>query len=185
MKKPEDIIILYKFTRNHDHMLYCSWDMACDRCNCYFSFWATFCPFIALTAQKTKVSKKLKNSLEISSFYTCAPKIMIRWYMVPKKWCTIDGATDRPTDGWMEKVRHRSRCPHLIKGHPPWLGALPQNVLEFRVDTFPNLVKGLLTNLVLKNFWLNILAPIQICQWYIWIQHRSMYIHMYIIYTYY
>ena len=28
-----------KCTRNHDHMLYCSWDMVCDRCNCYFSIW--------------------------------------------------------------------------------------------------------------------------------------------------
>ena len=30
-KNPEDIIILYKYTINHDHMLYCSLDMACDR----------------------------------------------------------------------------------------------------------------------------------------------------------
>ena len=29
----------------HDHMLYCSWDMACDRCSFYFSFWAIFCTF--------------------------------------------------------------------------------------------------------------------------------------------
>ena len=29
-----DIIILYKCTKNHDHILYCSWDMAGDRCNC-------------------------------------------------------------------------------------------------------------------------------------------------------
>ena len=28
-----------------NYMLYCSWDMVCDWCNCYFSFWATFCPF--------------------------------------------------------------------------------------------------------------------------------------------
>ena len=40
--------IVYK---NHDHMLYCSWDMAHDKCNCYFSFRAIFCPFTALTAQ--------------------------------------------------------------------------------------------------------------------------------------
>ena len=31
--------------KNHDHMLYCSWDMACGRCNFYFSFWDIFCPF--------------------------------------------------------------------------------------------------------------------------------------------
>ena len=35
-KTPGDIIILHKCTKNHDHMLYCSWDMACDRCNCCF-----------------------------------------------------------------------------------------------------------------------------------------------------
>ena len=37
-KKPGHIIILQKCTKNQDHMLYCSWDMAHDRCNCYFSF---------------------------------------------------------------------------------------------------------------------------------------------------
>ena len=52
-KTPGDIIILHKCTKNHDHRLYCSWDMASDRCNCYFSFWAIFCPFnhILLTAK--------------------------------------------------------------------------------------------------------------------------------------
>ena len=32
MKKMHgNIIILHKCTKNHDHMLYCSWNMACDR----------------------------------------------------------------------------------------------------------------------------------------------------------
>ena len=60
-KTPGDIIILHKCIKNHDHMLYCSWDMTCDRCNCYFSFWANFCPFTPLTAQKIKISKKEKK----------------------------------------------------------------------------------------------------------------------------
>ena len=55
-KTPRDIIILHKCTKNHDHMLYCSWDIACDIFNCYFSFWATFCPFT-----QPKNSKFLKN----------------------------------------------------------------------------------------------------------------------------
>ena len=46
---PRDIIILHNCTKNHDHMLYCSWDMARDGCN-YFSFWAIFCLFTPLTA---------------------------------------------------------------------------------------------------------------------------------------
>ena len=37
-KNPGDIIILLKCAKNHDHMLYCSWHMACDRTNFYFSF---------------------------------------------------------------------------------------------------------------------------------------------------
>ena len=60
-KTSSDIIILHKCTKNHDHMQYCSWDMACDACNCYFSFWAIFCPFTPLTAQKIKISKKMRH----------------------------------------------------------------------------------------------------------------------------
>ena len=55
------IIILHKCTNNYDHMLCCSWDMACVRCNCYFSFWGIFCPFTPLTAQKIKIKKKKKK----------------------------------------------------------------------------------------------------------------------------
>ena len=48
--------------QNHDHMLYCSWYMAHDRCNCCFSFWAIFCPFTPLTAQKPKFLKNKKST---------------------------------------------------------------------------------------------------------------------------
>ena len=43
--KPGDIIILNVCTKNYDQVLYASWDMVCDRCNCYFSFWTIFSPF--------------------------------------------------------------------------------------------------------------------------------------------
>ena len=36
-KTPGDIIILHKYTKNHDHMLYFSWNMVHHRCN-HFSF---------------------------------------------------------------------------------------------------------------------------------------------------
>ena len=86
----------------------CSWDMVRDRCNCYFSFWASFClltpppPAPTLTVQNMKMSKKLKKKQEISSFYIPVPKIMIICYTVPEKWHmthVIDGWTDRQTDG--------------------------------------------------------------------------------------
>ena len=66
LKKPLEISSFNtKCTKNHD-MSWCSWDTACDRCNCYFSFWAIFCPFTPLPAQKIKISKKKwKQTLEI------------------------------------------------------------------------------------------------------------------------
>ena len=91
-KMPGDIIILDKRTKNHDHMLYCSWDMACDGSNCYFSFWAIFCflLFYPLTAWKLKISKKWKQYPEIALFYTSLPKVMIIRYTVPEIWCVTN-----------------------------------------------------------------------------------------------
>ena len=42
----------------------------------------SFLLFYPLTAQKTKISQKWKIHLEISSFYTSAPKIMIIYYTI-------------------------------------------------------------------------------------------------------
>ena len=50
-----DIIILHKCTKNHNHMLYCSFDMTLNGCNFYFSFWAIFCPFTNLTPRKIRI----------------------------------------------------------------------------------------------------------------------------------
>ena len=49
-KNPGGVIILHMWTKNHDHILYCSWDMEHDGCNIYFSFWDIFCHFSPLTA---------------------------------------------------------------------------------------------------------------------------------------
>ena len=46
-------------------------------------------------AQKIKILKIWNKYLEISSFFTCVPKIMIRLCTVPKIWCTTDGRTHR------------------------------------------------------------------------------------------
>ena len=35
--------------------------MTHDRCKCYFSFWAIFCPFTPLTVQKIKILKKIEK----------------------------------------------------------------------------------------------------------------------------
>ena len=56
------IIILHQCIKNHDHMQYCSWDMASDGCNCYFSFWAIFCPFAPNSPKKSKLQKNEKST---------------------------------------------------------------------------------------------------------------------------
>ena len=85
-KKNSDLINLYQCTENHDYMLYCSWNMVCDWCNCHFSFRAAFCPFTPLTAQKIRITIKWKKYPEISSFCTSVPKIMIICSTVPEIW---------------------------------------------------------------------------------------------------
>ena len=100
-KTPGDIIILHMCTKNYDQMMYGSWDMVRDRCNCYFSFWAIFCPFTLLTAQKIKISKKWKKAPgDIIMLHMCT-KIIISWCTVSEIWWT--------TDRWTEKVTERLR----------------------------------------------------------------------------
>ena len=41
-KIPGDITILHKCIKNHDNMLYCSWDMVYDRCFLFFYFGLLF-----------------------------------------------------------------------------------------------------------------------------------------------
>ena len=49
-----------------------------------------FLPFYPPNSSKNKDLKKRKKPLEISSFYICVPKIMIRWCTVPEIWCVTD-----------------------------------------------------------------------------------------------
>ena len=50
-----------------------------------------FLPFYPPNSSKNQNLKKWKKSLEISSFYTSVPKIMIICYTVPEIWCMTDG----------------------------------------------------------------------------------------------
>ena len=57
--------------------------------NFFLSSWAIFCLFTPLTVQKVKISKNEKKHMEISSFYTIVPTIMIIGY-VPEIWHVTD-----------------------------------------------------------------------------------------------
>ena len=60
-KKPWRYHHFTQVYQNSWYMLYCSWDMVGDGCNCCFSFWTIFCPFTPLTAQKWKFQKNEKK----------------------------------------------------------------------------------------------------------------------------
>ena len=64
-------------------------NMEWKRQNC-LSFLAIFCPFTLLTTPKNKILKKWKILLEISSFYTCEPNIMIIWCTLHEIWSEVD-----------------------------------------------------------------------------------------------
>ena len=62
----KNVIILLMCTKNHNHMMYASWDMECDRQN--FVTLGHFCIFSPQTN----------------------PKMTIIWCMVPEIWSTTD-----------------------------------------------------------------------------------------------
>ena len=116
MKKMPEDIVLHKYTKNHDYMLYCSWDMAHDGCNCCFSFWAIFCLLTPLTAQKLKISKNEKNTWRYHHFTNVHQKLWlddvqllryVAWWMDRQMDGGRDGWTDEWMDIWTEKVTYR------------------------------------------------------------------------------
>ena len=63
-------------------MLYCSWGMVYDGCNCYFWFWAIFCR-PPLTALEMNFSKKMKNEKKKNTWrYHFTQVYQISWYAV-------------------------------------------------------------------------------------------------------
>ena len=105
-----DIIILYKCTETHDHMLYSSLDMACNGYDCYFSFCAIFCPFTPLTAQKIKIKKKMEK----------IPGDIIILHMCAKNYDKMTyGSWDMVCDGWTDRQTDRWKKWHTEVGAPP------------------------------------------------------------------
>ena len=66
-----EISSFYTCTKNHNHIMYGSWDTECDRHN-FLSFWTFFYPFTPLTIQKIKILKKWKKtSADIITLNMC------------------------------------------------------------------------------------------------------------------
>ena len=83
MKKMlEDIIILHLCITNDNHMMYSSWDMECDRIFVTLGHLS----FYHNNNLKNQNFEKMKETMEITSFYTCVPQMTIIWCMVSEKW---------------------------------------------------------------------------------------------------
>ena len=111
---PGDVIILHKCTKNHDHMLYCSLDMAHNECNCYFSFWAIFCfhPPNSPKYQNFKKNEKTTWSHHLTYVYQKLQSDDV-WFLKygPQQ---TDWQTDWQMDWQTEKVTCRGGCPTQI-----------------------------------------------------------------------
>ena len=92
------IIILHQCIKNHDHMQYCSWDMASDGCN-YFSFWAIFCPFAPNSPKKSKFQKNKKSTWRYHFTH------VYQKFWLDDIQFLRNGV--RQTDRWTEKVTQR------------------------------------------------------------------------------
>ena len=56
-----DVIILHTCTKKHNHMMYASWDMECNKHN-FLPFWAIFCLLSPLLTPKIKIWKNCKKT---------------------------------------------------------------------------------------------------------------------------
>ena len=84
-KTPGDILIFHKCTKNHDHMVYCSSDMAFDGCNCYFLILGYFLPFYLPNSPKKNFKKNMKK--------TPGDTIILQQCTVPEIWHVMNVIT--------------------------------------------------------------------------------------------
>ena len=68
IKNAGDIIILHMSTRNHNYSCYSYWDKKWDKVFVILSHFLPFNPHPLPTTQQTKILKKWKKHLEMSSF---------------------------------------------------------------------------------------------------------------------
>ena len=79
-KASGDVIILYKCTKNHDHMMYASWDMEYNQRN-FSSFWVIFYHLTPLLIPKIISWKNLNK--------TWRYKILSHIYDKQRSWCMV------------------------------------------------------------------------------------------------
>ena len=96
-----DIIFLHNPIENYDQMMCGSWDMVCNKYNCYFSFWTIFYPFNPVTTKKNQNFDKIKKKHEhIIILHKCTKNydqmMYGSWDMLPNR--RTDGQTEGKSD---------------------------------------------------------------------------------------
>ena len=88
--------------------------MVCDRCNCYFSFWAIFCPFTPLNSPKNQNFENMKQKPgDIIILLMCTKYYDQIMYGSGDMVCNRQ--TDGRTDGQTKNVIYRDGCPGPTK----------------------------------------------------------------------
>ena len=99
IKKKKHLQISFYSSVPHVTVVWCMipeiWSLT-DRIFCHFGLFFAFLPPNNLENQNFEK----KKSMELSSFHTFVPKIVIRWCMVLEIWCMTDGRTDKQMDRW-------------------------------------------------------------------------------------
>ena len=103
-----EISSCYTCTKNHNHTRYSSRDKKWDGIFCYIGSFFTLLTPSPLRTQETKILKKYKKHLEMSSFLTCATKSRIIWCMLTKIWSAH-------TDTILCHFRSFLRCHHFTQ----------------------------------------------------------------------
>ena len=92
-------------------------------------YFELFLPFHPPNNPKNQKFRKMKRKqLDISSIYTCVPKINIIWCTVPKIWCVTDRRTDRRTNGRTDRRTHGQKKWHIEVGTPPKMSSVFNDV---------------------------------------------------------
>ena len=78
-KIPGHIIVLHQCTKNYNHMIFNSKNMMWIALQIIL---AHLCLLASFWSKNSKILKKRKKHLNISSFYTCMPTVTIIWCIV-------------------------------------------------------------------------------------------------------
>ena len=70
-KNAGNVIILHMCTKNHNHLMYSSWDMEWNRQT--LLIWAIFCSFPSYKPENWNFEKMKKNTWRQYHLYTCVP----------------------------------------------------------------------------------------------------------------